>query len=314
MRRRGFLRTAAATGFAGLAAGRGETTPSGEGPRATVASVPSGTGVPAIAVSLDAGIDALGTAWPRLFRAEDRVAIKLNCLGGPRLSPRPEMVDALVERIRRGGVAAENIVLFDRTSEELERAGFAIHETGSGRVRCFGTDALEGGGYGRGIAEHRSIASFVTRIVAEFATALVSVGIAKDHDLSGVSGACKNLYGLIHNPNRYHDNHCDPYLADLCGHPAIAPKLRLAIVDAARAQCHGGPAFHPSYAFEPGRVLLGVDPIAVDRILADMIDAERRARGLPELAREDREPTWLETAERLGYGVAARARIRLIEA
>jgi hypothetical protein len=262
---------------------------------------------------MDAGIDALRLDWKGLFRSEDRVALKLNCLAGARLSPRKDMVEALVERIRGCGVAAENIVIFERTSDELERAGFPIVQTGAGRVRSFGTDALAEGGYGREIAAHGSIASLFSRIVSDFATVLVSVGIAKDHDLSGVSGACKNLYGVIHNPNRYHADGCNPYLADLCNHPLIRPKLRLCVVDATRAQCHGGPAYNPSHTFDPQRLLIGTDPIAVDRILTGMIDAERLARGMPDLAGEDRAPAWLDRAEALGVGVSARDRIRLVE-
>jgi uncharacterized protein (DUF362 family) len=141
----------------------------------------------------------------------------------------------------------------------------------------------------------------------------VNVGVCKDHDLSGVSAGCKNLYGLIHNPNRYHANRCDPFLADLLDHPAIRPKLRLTVIDAIEAQCHGGPARVPTYTFQPNRILVSVDPVAVDRIAWEMIEEERARRGLPSLVEDKREPTWIAAAGRLGLGEPERARIDLRE-
>jgi uncharacterized protein (DUF362 family) len=250
--------------------------------------------------------------WASIFQPGDRISVKLNCLAGPGLSPRPELVDAIVAGIVSAGVPESAIVLFDRSSRELERAGYPIRKEDRG-LRCFGTDALKGGGYGSEILEHRSIGSLFTRILTDHATVLVNVGVCKDHDLSGVSAGCKNLYGLIHNPNRYHANQCDPFLADLLDHPAVRPKLRLTIIDAIEAQCHGGPARSPAYTFRPNRVLVAVDPVATDAIAWELIETERARRGLPSLAEDKREPTWIAAAERLGLGVAERGRIDLRE-
>ncbi len=252
------------------------------------------------------------SAWRSVVGPKDRVAIKLNCLSGPRLSPNPKLVDAIVRGIASAGVRRDRIVLFDRTSRELVRAGFT-EARGDGDVRCFGTDALAGGGYGEQILEHRSIGSLFTRILLEHATVLISVGVCKDHDLCGVSAGLKNLYGLIHNPNRYHANLCDPYLADLADHPAVRPKLRLTVVDATSAQCHGGPAFNPAYTFVPGKVIVTKDGLAADVIALEWIAAERARRGLPSLADEKRFPSWIETAARLGVGAGERGRIELVE-
>lgn len=266
---------------------------------------------------LEKGIAALtdlsaAEAWALLFGAEDRVAIKLNCLAGRHLAPRPVLVHAIVRQLRKAGVRAEAIVLFDRTSRELERAGFPVR-TDKDDVQCFGTDALKGGGYSQEVLEHGSIGSLFTRIMTDHATALINIGVCKDHDLAGVSAGAKNLYGLIHNPNRYHANACDPFVADLLDHPAVRPKLRLTVIDAARAQCHGGPAYNPAYTFSGSRVLLSRDPVAVDRIAWEMIEAERARRSLPTLDDEKRAPKWIDTAAALGLGTADRARIDLRE-
>jgi uncharacterized protein (DUF362 family) len=265
-----------------------------------------------------AGIAALtglraASAWASIFRPDDRIAIKLNCLAGPHLAPRPALVDAIVRGLTSAGVREEAIVIFDRTSRELEHAGYPVR-TASGALRCFGTDALKGGGYGSEILEHRSIGSFFTRILMDHATALINVGVCKDHDLAGVSAGGKNLYGLIHNPNRYHSNSCSPYVADLLDHPAVRSKLRLTVIDAGTIQCHGGPAYNPAHLVAVDRILLARDSVAVDRIAWEMIEAERARQGLPTLAEEKREPVWIAAAAQLGLGTADRDRIDLVEA
>ena len=68
------------------------------------------------------GIDAA----KRLFRSSDTVGIKINCLAGPMLSPRVALVEALVELLVAAGVARRKVIVFERSSRELERAGFVI--------------------------------------------------------------------------------------------------------------------------------------------------------------------------------------------
>jgi hypothetical protein len=123
----------------------------------------------------------------------------------------------------------------------------------------------------------------------------------------------KNFYGAIHNPNKFHGNRCDPFVADLCSHPLIRGKLRLTVCDASRIQIHNGPAFFPRHAREYGGVLVGFDPVALDRTGWRIIEDERRRAGMPSLRDEGREPTYISSAQRLGLGCADRERIELVE-
>jgi len=238
------------------------------------------------------------TAVRGLFKSSDVIGIKLNCLGGRRMSPRPEVVDALVSRLISGGVDPTKIILFERSSRELERAGFLIRRGGSG-PRCFGTD----NDYDRKPSESGSIGSCYARLVSETCTALISFGVVKDHDLAGVSASMKNWYGVIHNPNKYHDNQCDPYVADVVRHPYIADKLRLTVLDGVVAQCHGGPAFRASGVFPLGYLAASTDPVAADVWAWKVIDAERKRRGMPSLEEAGRPPRFIATAAGYGLGV-----------
>jgi len=244
-----------------------------------------------------------------LFRSSDVVGLKLNCLGGRRMSPRPDVVEALVNRLISGGVNPAKIILFERSSRELERAGFALRRGGSG-PQCFGTD----NDYDRQPSESGSIGSCYARLVSETCTALISFGVVKDHDLAGVSASMKNWYGVIHNPNKYHDNQCDPYVADVVRHPFIADKLRLTVLDGVTAQCHGGPAFRASGVFPLGYLAASTDPVAADVWAWKVIDAERKRRGMPSLEEAGRPPRFIATAARYGLGVGELAELHEVEA
>ena len=255
--------------------------------------------------ALDRALAALGgeeqgsATLARLFAPDDVVGIKLNCLGGPHLSPRPMLVESLVELLVRAGVPARRVILFERSRRELTAAGFPPGEMASGAgVRAIGND------YERRPTETGRIGSCFARLVTTTCTALISFGVVKDHDLAGVSAGMKNWYGVIHNPNKYHDTNCDPYVADVVRTPAIADRLRLTVLDGIRGQCDRGPAFHPEGSFALGRVAVSADPVAVDVWAWEVIDAERRRRGLPSLAEAGRPPRFLATAAGHGLGVA----------
>lgn len=251
-------------------------------------------------------------AWGALFSPQDRVAIKVNAMGGPRIAVHPELAAALVQGIMEAGVAGRNILIWDRTTRELQQAGYVIREDGDGPL-CMGTDRW---GYEPAPMVHGSIGSCFSRILTRWATVLVNVSVLKDHDLSGVSLSMKNLFGVIHNPNKYHDRGCAPYLVDLLDHPQVRGKLRLAVCDGARAQCHGGPSYSPRWVWPLGKLLVSADPVALDRIGESLIAARRRELGLPSLEEEGRGPSHIlmATHRGLGQGLLDAIEVRHLEA
>jgi uncharacterized protein (DUF362 family) len=249
-------------------------------------------------------------AWRTLFAPTDRVGIKVNTLG---LSTRPVVVDAIVRGLVSGGVPAENVLVWDRFDVELSAAGFKINRSARG-VQCRGTDAEQmGSGYERNIETSGQIGSCFSQIVARDVDKLICVPVLKDHNLAGVSLGMKNFYGAIHNPNKYHDRNCDPYIADVVSHRYIRGKWCLTVCDATRAQVHAGPGRHPGYAWPFGGLIVGKDVVAVDAVASDLLEAERKARGLKSLAEEKRPSTHIATAAARGLGVADLNRIQRIE-
>jgi uncharacterized protein (DUF362 family) len=255
--------------------------------------------------------ESADAAWKRLFRADDVVAIKVNALAGRPLAPRFELLRAVAERLNRVGIPDERIVVWDRSSRELQRAGYTVNTAGSG-LKVFGTDALAEG-YENEISHAMSVGACFARILTRHCTAAINLGVLKDHDLAGVSAMLKNFYGVIHNPNRYHDNNCSPYVAHLCTHDSIRRKVRLHIADAQTAQCHGGPAYHAAHAWAFNGLILAVDGVAGDRVALEIIERRRREVGLPALAVERRHPAFIQEAGRLGLGEARLDSIRWLE-
>ena len=262
-------------------------------------------GALAASVGAESGLVAAAT----LFSPKDVVGIKVNCLAGRNLSPRVDLVEALVDLLAEAGVDRRNIIVFERSNRELERAGFTIRESGA-PYRCIGTN----NDYERDPSTSGAIGSCFARMVSKTCSALVSFGVVKDHDLSGVSAGMKNWYGVIHNPNKYHDNGCDPYIADVVRHPFIRNKLRLTVLDGVIAQCHGGPAFRRGGIFELGMVAASTDPVAADLWAWREIESERARRGMPTLEAAGRPVRFLATAAKAGLGVDDPERLSLVRA
>lgn len=251
------------------------------------------------------------TAWKTLFHPDDIVGIKVNCLAGRGASTHPEVAEAIADSLQLAGIPEEHILIWDRANRDLKRSGFSLN-SGRRGVKCFGTDALLGGGYDTEISTAGQIGSLFSTILSTHCTALVNVPVLKDHDLSGVSIGMKNFYGAIHNPNKYHQNNCNPYIADLNTHPSIRKKHKLTICDALLAQYHGGPSYKPQWSWKAGALLLSLDPVALDAVGVDILEQARLEHGLETFRQAGRPPDYIQTAAEYGLGIADLSKIDII--
>jgi uncharacterized protein (DUF362 family) len=246
-------------------------------------------------------------AFRRLFKPTDVVGIKLNCIAGRGLSPRPEVALQLAAWLQAAGIAPEHIVIWDRTERELREAGYTPN-AGRG-VRVIGTD----GDYEASPRSWGPESSRFARLLAEEMTALIDLAVLKDHNLPGVSLSMKNWYGAIHNPSRLHAEGCNPFIPHLAASPLIRGKLRLTVVDGSLGQCHAGPSRSPRWIWPYSGFVASTDPVALDSVGWRILEARRKEVGLPTLAAEGREPRFIAAAEKLGLGVAEASRIETAE-
>ena len=252
-------------------------------------------------------------AISHFYSPKDKIGLKVNCLAGRMASTHPEMALVVADLLRTIGVKDKNMVIWDRSSRELKEIGFPLNANGNG-PRCFGTDA-QGVGYSKELIDYKQIGSLLSRVMESFTNVQLNLPVLKDHNLSGVTGALKNFFGAIHNPNKYHDDGCDPFIADLNQVPQIREQQRLAVCDALRVQFNGGPSYHPQWAENYGGIIVGDDPVAVDFVGYQIIDRISRKHGLPDLEKAGRKPKHIFTAadQEHNLGKASSDEIDLVE-
>lgn len=236
--------------------------------------------------------DSPAEAWRSVVRPGEVVGLKVNCLAGRGISTTVPLVECICERLQEAGIPQKDIVIWDRLNSDLESAGFRIASRPD-RIRCFGNDAS---GYEEELAIHGSVGSLLSRTLTRVCDAVINLPVLKDHGIVGVTLALKNLFGVIHNPNKYHLTAGDPYVADVCMLPPVRQKIRLTICDATTAQYEGGPSFMPQWTWPFNGLMLSQDPVALDYTGWQIIERKRAERGLKPLQAEGRSPNYIATA------------------
>jgi pyruvate formate lyase activating enzyme len=217
-------------------------------------------------------------AWRNLVRPGETVGLKVNTLGGRGISTNVQLVAAICERLQEAGIKASDIVVWDRDSEEMERAGFHL---ASAETACNASAPTASATKRNWRPGQRG--QPLSKILTQRSNVLINVPVLKDHDGAGVTIALKNMYGVIHNPNKYHPNGCNPYIADLNMLPEIRSRMRLTICDATTAMYEGGPGYKPEHSWNaqcPARLQ---DPVALDYTGWQIIERKRAEKGLKTL-------------------------------
>jgi uncharacterized protein (DUF362 family) len=299
-----------------------------------------------VAKEIQAGMAALtgekdpAKAWGQFVGPKDVVGIKVNPIGGTILSTKPEVVDAIIAGLLAAGVKKENVVIWDRRLFQLEEAGFTAARFPG--VRILGTEmkgpngefyddkgelwakdnidrealpyvAEVEGKYDKetlGYMINEGKSSYFAKIATEKVTKIVNVPILKN---AGATTTCclKNLsYGALSNTSRLHKLWMKS-VAEPCAFPVLRDKVVLNIVDGLQACYDGGPGANPKFIYDARVLFFGTDPVAVDAVAHETIVKERMARGVQQVDNRAKSAAFLDIAEGLGLGVAARDRIEI---
>jgi hypothetical protein len=290
------------------------------------------------------GAGATPDAWRRFFEASDRVGIKVNCGGYPYCVSAYEIVAETVRQLTGIGVPPSQIYVYERFQNQLDEVNYAPHlpegvtivaaERANRNVDNTGYDPatyLEADLFGE-----EDTRSNMMRLVSQRLTKIINIPNMKDHGATGATGCLKNIaYGSFSNVARTHQrgkSHTYSVVGTLASIEPLRSRTVLQIMDGLRGVWHGGPfARTTRYVFYPRQIMFGTDPVAIDRLLLDIIEEERRAHGAisiwdrsPASLRIDdgqardadpnvniiiREPGHVEYASTLGLGVYDRARI-----
>jgi uncharacterized protein (DUF362 family) len=305
---------------------------------------------PAVRDMLDQGMKALTgdkvarDAWARFVEPSDVVALKVNPSGTPTTTTSVPLVREVIRALNGVGVPNRNIIVFDRNSYQMEVVGYHNLLPVGVRVVGFDNRLVTGGEAGPGYDTsvfcemncfgERETRSYLGTVVTRDASKIINLPCLKEHNASGVTGCLKNLaYGCFSNVARTHVNpksYTDPAIAVLCTASPLRSKSVLHIIDGTRAVYHSGPfAWNQEFVWEARTLLIGTDPVAVDRIELDIVEQKRREVGAPSLWDRDpedigttaemertarknrfyREPGHIRTAGELGLGRWALAQI-----
>src|SRR5262245_385111 len=279
------------------------------------------------------------SAWRRFISADDVVGIKVNCVGRPKVVSSPEVVAEIVRNLVELGVRTNQIYIFDRFTERLVEMGYDRHVPKG--VQIHGAEAS------RGSIRHYDPATYVevdffgeddTRsemiaMISKF-TKIINVPNMKDHGAAGVTGCLKNIaYGSFSNMDRSHrfrKTHTYSFVGKLAAVEPVRSRTVLQIMDGLRVVWHGGPfALNPRFVFYPKQMMFGTDPVAIDRLMLDIIEAKRKAEGVvslwdrnvaegkdrndPNVSVYIREPGHIDFASTLGLGVSDLTKIKVKE-
>jgi hypothetical protein len=200
-----------------------------------------------------------------------------------------------------------NILVWDRRLDELTGAGkyTDAHLQGARLVGTVNSTTDPGGpGYSEtSFGTFQGSTPRLSRVLVDETDLTINLPVLKTHGQSGVTGALKNIYGIIDIPGSYHTDSrtgadLQTALPTLYAIPAIRRSIKLTIVDALRAVTNGDTASPPDA--QPARIFGSLDPVALDSYARDLINDLRASRKLGPV--DETQLQWIENAYAMGLG------------
>jgi uncharacterized protein (DUF362 family) len=253
-------------------------------------------------------------AWLHIFpnlHSTDVVGLKVNSIN-KNLPSHPEVAYSIAQSLVDSlDVNPNSILIWDRSDEELRKAGYTVNTTKKG-IRCFGTvpklgvlnwvlrttpDSNIGYDESFEVDLGNDTKVYLSRIVTEMCDYLINVPVVKTSRSAGLTLSMKNHFGSISRPQSCHDGGGDPYIGNLNNVSHIKAKAKLFVCDALFGIYKGGPFGPPQWINH--QLFAATDPVALDFTGMGIIDKKRRENNVTPLAEE---VTFFRTAVKLKLG------------
>jgi uncharacterized protein (DUF362 family) len=253
------------------------------------------------------------SSWRSMFERGDVVGIKVNPVGAPLAISNHVLIYEVVDGLKSAGVKPQDIIVFDRYGDMWAKAGYQKHlpdgVRGGGAVEKYDDVQLDIKGYDPEVyaymelidprfhdpKDDRTRRSHLCNIVSKQINKLINIPVLKDHGSAGITGALKNLsHGLVNNVARSHakpeTNACNIFIPTISSLQPIREKTVLNIMDGLVGVYHKGPFGKKDspYTWPYRSLFFATDPVAMDRIEWQIIDAKRVAMNLPPVAKTGR--------------------------
>ena len=227
-------------------------------------------------------------AWKTFFNPADVVGIKVNCSGAPGIMSHPVVVADIVRNLVAVGVKPEAIYIYERFPDQLESVNYGKYldrESDTSRLwRSRGSDSqlrsrhlrrselLRRRGYALepGAAGLRAIHQDHQRPEHEGPRRRRCHRVPEEHRL-------RKLQQRRPLASQREDQHVIVHRDAGQGEP-LRSNTVLQHHGRLRGVWHGGPFQpHRKFRFFPKKMMFGTDPVAMDRLLIDIIDDKRKA-------------------------------------
>jgi hypothetical protein len=284
------------------------------------------------------GVKDVQTAWRMFVDTTDIIGLKVNPVAGVQLSTSLEIVKAVIQQLEKAGIPKNHIVIWDRREFELHEVGFV--DANFPGIKILGTERKDSAGsfydasgkmYGKEMIDtnwyywadvedkydaetlpymiNEGKYSYFSKIVTQQVDKIINIPILKNAG-SSITLCLKNLaYGSISNTGRLHKQLWSETIAEVCAFPPLRDKVVLNIVDGIRGCYNGGPGANAEFITEFKTILIGTDPVAVDRIGYNIILKKR----IDEKIQKEESPKgklFLELAQNLNLGIADTSMIK----
>ena len=258
------------------------------------------------------GADDGVSAWRTFVEPGDVVGIKVVPNGHPNAPTSPELILEVIAGLKAAGIPYKDMILFDRYKGEFLTAGYDkivpqgvnlgwLTTQGDQLEMTFADDPTAGYDrdefvnmelvhYGSDPKDDRNFRSHLGLLVTKRVNKIICLPVLKDHGSAGVTGALKNMsHGLVNNVARSHStpgtNACNQFIPTVASHPIIRQKCVLQIMDGTRGIWQGGPFGRKNeWSWDYNGLLFATDPVAMDHVEWDIVDAKRKEMGAPGVA------------------------------
>lgn len=283
------------------------------------------------------GERTLKDAWFQFVTPQDRIGLKVNPVAGKLLSTSLELVEATIQQLQNAGIPPKNIIIWDRRLFQLHDVGFnhqnfpGIKITGTelkdkddsfynSDSKLYSEQMIDKKWFYYADCEMKYDAdtlpymvnegkySYFSKVVTQQLDKIINIPILKNAGPT-VTLCLKNLaYGTITNTARLHQDLWSETSAQVPCFPPLRDKVILNIVDGLKGCHHGGPGANPQFITAYNRILLGSDPVAVDRIGYEII-LEKRLEEKVQIEESPRGKMFMDMASNYKLGIAEKSRI-----
>jgi uncharacterized protein (DUF362 family) len=285
------------------------------------------------------GASSLQEAWLQFVSPGERIGLKLNPIGGTLLSTSHEVVESVIEQLQDAGIPQADITIWDRREFQLHEAGFTPDRYPG--IKIVGTECKDSDGSfydseGKLYSESRidkdwyywaeaemeydaytlpymvnsGEYSYFTKILTQEVDKVINIPILKNAGAT-VTLCLKNLgFGVISNTSRLHKELWHETIAQVCAFPPVRDKVVLNIADGILGCYQGGPGANPQFILPYHTILLGTDPVAVDRVGYDIVINKRIEKGIQQQDTEGGK-TYMRMAKGFGLGESEQENIKV---